>query len=157
MKKNLEQIIWKVAETTKMDPNLIKAIIQTESAGKINAESPYARGLMQVSEMALNEINKRYNLNLKYSDLFDPEANILVGTLYFRDLLTYFARRYEKVALPLAAASYNWGIGNVINWLKNTPPDNSKIDESIPEETKAHFYDIMWWYVHFLRSDHNEK
>lgn len=144
--------IWKlvkeIAELEKIPPEWIMAVILTESSGDPAADSGYARGLMQISEIVLRDINKRFDLNLKFSNMYDPEKNILVGTKYLKWLVAYWARKLKIQGIPLGSfletyvtMSWNWGVGNTREWL-NLPGDNSIIDESVPSETKAHVVDV---------------
>lgn len=134
-----------------IDKDLILAVIMTESSGNPKADSGFARGLMQVSRIALFDINNKYKFNYTYDDLFEPAINIQVGTLYLRDLVKYYKTKYpdDVFVVSYSVMAYNSGIGFVNDWLKNTKADNRMIDESIPEETKSHLLDVMWWYFHF--------
>lgn len=151
MDEELEKYIEETCKANNVDPDLVRAIIMTESGGNPNAESPFARGLMQISKIALKEVNERYGLNVKWDEFFDPYQNVSVGILYFKRLLNYYATKYpfNPFAISYAIMAYNFGIGNVNTWLRNTKPDNSHIDEFIPKETRDHLLDVMWWYTYF--------
>lgn len=87
-----EPLILKAARKYEVDPNLIAALMQTESGGDPNAVSPAgATGLLQVMDGPS-----------------DPEANIDLGTKMFASHL----KRFGSVDLALAA--YNAGVGNVL-------------------------------------------
>jgi len=120
------------------------------------AESPYARGLMQISRIALQEVKERYRLNYSYDDMFNPRKNVEVGALYFKRLYNYYLTKYpfNPFALNYAIMAYNFGIGIVNNWLKNTKPDNGYIDEFIPKETREHLLDVMWLYAYYKNEKH---
>ena len=75
MKKEIEKIIDKVCKEIEIEPALVKAMVETESAGNPNSETLYARGLMQISKVALKEINDRYGLDYTYDEMFEPEKN----------------------------------------------------------------------------------
>lgn len=145
-KAELEQLADKIAEQIGEEPALIKAIIATESSWDPDAESPYARGLMQVSKPALQTVNDVFEVGFTYDDMFDPEKNITAGTLYIR----WLKRAVEALigesefSVAYAIMAYNWGIGNVMKWLSGDK-DNTEIDETVPAETKAHLLDVMWW------------
>ena len=122
---------------------LINAIISAESSWDPKAESAYARGLMQISKTALEQVNMSYNLNFSYDDMFNPDKNILAGTAYLRWLFKFFSKEPEEIQLILVIMAYNWGCGNVRKWLK-TKQDNRVIDESVPTETKDYIVNVLF-------------
>ena len=88
---------------------LVKAIIKVESDFNPNAVSRAgAKGLMQIMPQNYK------SLGLK--DPFDPEANIMAGSRYFRRLLNRFD---GEITLTLAA--YNAGPG-IVDRYKSIPP-----------------------------------
>ncbi|HBT96194.1 MAG TPA: hypothetical protein DEB25_00350 [Desulfobulbaceae bacterium] len=94
-------IYW-AASRYSLDPLLIKAIIQTESAFNVRAVSRRgAQGLMQLMPDTARELFVR--------NPFDPHQNIVGGSRYLRSLLDTFG---ENLALSLAA--YNAGPGAVM-------------------------------------------
>lgn len=78
-------------------PALISAIIAVESGGNAHATSRSgSRGLMQLKPATA----ARYGV----TDLYDPEANIIAGTRYLRDMLVHF-----RGDVSLALAAYHSG------------------------------------------------
>ena len=123
-------------------------IIATESQWNAEADSGYQRGLMQVSPQALRTVNFLYQTSYTYDDMFDPAKNVFVGIRYMRWLYRYFKNIQNldtELAIPYSILAYNWGIGNVVKWFKYTQKSNSFIDEAVPEETKSHLIDWLFW------------
>ena len=101
-------IVYEVAERQGVDPLLIRAIIQVESAFIARVRSPHgAMGLMQISP----KVAARYAVR----DPYDPAANIEAGILHLKWLLS-------KFELPVALAAYNAGDGAVAQWGGRVPP-----------------------------------
>ena len=111
--RDFESIIQEAGQRYRVDPALIRAIIQAESGGNPLAVSRAgARGLMQLMPDTAAELG--------VTNPFDPTQNIMGGTSYLRRLLD----RYRG-DVKLALAAYNWGMGN----LERHP-------EAMPRETK---------------------
>lgn len=154
MNKIIDYTIEYYSKQYGVDVNIVRAIVMTESSGNPKAFSNYARGLMGVSKVALQHVNLLYGLNYTYDDMFDVEKNIQVGILYFKWLYDYFYNRYPlKTALMFSIMAYNWGIGNVVKWIKQTEPSNSAIDEAVPLETKNYILDFLWWYNYYVNQN----
>lgn len=113
----LIRIINKYALEYNVDPNLIFAIIRTESNFRRTAVSPAgAKGLMQIMPQVWREYSgsacdgRHSNKIICHPDdcIFDSESNIRVGVKYFRALLDKYQGRVD-----LALEAYNAGISNV--------------------------------------------
>ena len=99
LKTSYDPIIKSASDRHGVDPRLVKAVIQVESAFKPRARSPKgAMGLMQLMPRTARQYEAR--------NPYDPESNIQAGTRYLRKLLGEFE-------LPLALAAYNAGEGAV--------------------------------------------
>ncbi len=109
-KLKYSEMIAKAAAKHQMDPRLLHAVIQAESAYNANAvSSAGAVGLMQL----MPDTARRYGV----SDRRDAEQNIDGGTRYLKDLLSMFNSN-----LKLAVAGYNAGEGAVMKYNNSVPP-----------------------------------
>jgi len=111
--RDYSQYIQKAASKYELEPELIRAVIKTESNGNHRAVSRKgAKGLMQLMPSTASDMN--------VSNPFNPEENIDGGTRYLKYLLERF-----KGNMTLALAAYNSGPGTVEKY-GNVPP----IDET---------------------------
>jgi hypothetical protein len=110
--KPMRKAIQIAAKTHRVDPELIQAIIATESAFDHTAVSPKgAVGLMQLLPTTAQEMGVAAdNTGDVSSKLTDPKTNIMAGTRLISVLLAKFPGQIE-----LAIAAYNAGEGSVRN------------------------------------------
>ena len=95
--RDYDPFVKEAALAFDLDPRLIRAVIQAESAFDPWAVSRAgAQGLMQL----MPELSKEFGVN----DPFDPRQNILGGAEYLKQLLDRFDGNME-----LALAGYNAG------------------------------------------------
>jgi hypothetical protein len=98
------------AERHALNPALVRAVIQAESAWNPRAVSPKgALGLMQLMPETATALG--------VADPFDPAQNIQAGVRYLKGLLD----RYDGNA-ELALAAYNAGPGAVEKYGRRIPP-----------------------------------
>jgi len=122
----LRPMIIDAAKQYGLDADLLARQIWQESRFNSDAvSSKGAKGLMQLMDGTAGD--------LKVSNPFDPRANIFGGARYMRQLLDASGGNNE-----LALMKYNWGMGNVGNWI-NAGADVSKV----PEETRNYVSSIM--------------
>ena len=114
------------------DP-IIEKIIQTESQYDSDAISPAgAVGLMQIMEATA--IDPGFGVTpMSPEDRVDPVKNVQFGAEYFNALRNKFGGD-DKLALM----AYNWGYGNVRNWIA-AGSDPTKI----PSETAGYLKKIL--------------
>lgn len=109
-KKEFEQLIAKTADKHQVDPRLLHAVIQAESAYNPSAvSSAGAVGLMQLMPATA----ARFGVN----DRYDPMQNLEGGTRYLKYLLQLF-----NSDLRLAVAAYNAGENAVMRNHNSIPP-----------------------------------
>ena len=102
-------MVESISRKNGVDPNLIDAMIRTESNYNAWAVSPKgALGLMQL----MPETGRRYGV----SNFFDPEQNIEGGVRYMKYLLQMFDGNVD-----LSLAAYNAG-ENLVNRIQKIPP-----------------------------------
>ena len=102
----LSMAILYAADECQIDPLLITAVMEAESAFKFNAVSPVgAIGLMQLMPGTAQMIGV---------DPHRPLTNILGGTIYLKNQMNRFAGNGDY-ALSYAVAAYNAGPQAVIN------------------------------------------
>jgi soluble lytic murein transglycosylase len=107
-----EDIIRQQSEEKGVDASLIAAVIYSESKFSDATSSAGARGLMQITPEAANEIERLSGgTSFRLADLSDPEINIRYGTFLLRELLD----RYDGDEAA-ALAGYNAGPGNADEW-----------------------------------------
>ncbi|MFO1349451.1 MAG: transglycosylase SLT domain-containing protein [Gammaproteobacteria bacterium] len=107
--KQIAAWVHKLAPNYGLDPKLVLAVIQVESAFDMAARSPKnAQGLMQL----IPATAERFGVQ----DVFDPLQNLRGGMAYLRWLLLYF-----QGDLQLALAGYNAGEQSVQQY-KGIPP-----------------------------------
>ena len=107
-----EDIIRQQAAEKDVDAALIAAVIYSESKFSDQTSSAGARGLMQITPEAANEIERLSGgTTFKLDDLSDPEINIRYGTFLLRELLD----RYDGDVVA-ALAAYNAGPANAEAW-----------------------------------------
>ncbi len=107
-----EDVIRQQAHEKDVDAALIAAVIYSESKFVDSTSSAGARGLMQITPEAANEIERLSGgTTFELHDLSDPEINIRYGTFLLGELL----ERYDG-DLVAALAAYNAGPTNVDRW-----------------------------------------
>jgi soluble lytic murein transglycosylase len=130
-----EDIIRQQAAEKKVDASLIAAVIYAESKFDDRTSSAGARGLMQITPEAAQDIERHSGgTTFELGDLSNPEINIRYGTYLLRELLD----RYDGDTVA-ALAAYNAGPGNVDRWGGS---ELSVADIPFPE-TRAYVEDVL--------------
>ncbi|GFN30363.1 hypothetical protein PCURB6_06230 [Paenibacillus curdlanolyticus] len=114
-----------------VDPNLIRAVIRTESSYNPNAvSSAGAKGLMQLMDGTARSMG--------VTNSFDPIQNIEGGTRYLSSLLNRYNGN-EAVAL----AAYNAGPGRIDRLGISTNEQLNRLYEGLPSETQRYIAKVM--------------
>jgi soluble lytic murein transglycosylase len=124
-------LVPRIAEQFNLDPNLLWAVMKTESAFRSDAFSRAgAIGLMQI----MPHTGRRLAKEMRHGDfytrrLFEPEVNLTMSSWYLRAVSNKF-----KGQLMLVAAAYNGGPHNVARWLdqRGRVCDQDEFIEEIP-------------------------
>lgn len=124
--------IVKYSDQNDLDPYLVMAVIKQESNFIPDARSPYAGGLMQLTEETADDYAAK--MGITNYDYMDPETNIKIGCFVLRSLID----KYEIIDTALAA--YNAGMGNVDKWLRDSTYSTDGIHLShIPFPETRHY------------------
>ncbi|HLA05762.1 MAG TPA: transglycosylase SLT domain-containing protein [Syntrophales bacterium] len=132
------ETVKKYAQSQKLDPLLVMAVMREESHFQHDAVSEAgALGVMQLmpsTARGIDEVKRN-------EELFDVEKNIRLGT-------NYLSRLLAKFKLPhYALAAYNAGEHNAEKWLAAGYRDEAEFTEDIPfSETKNYVFRIMKTY-----------
>ena len=108
--KAVQHLLKEAAQTHRLEPELLQALIAAESGFDAQAVSPKgAVGLMQLMAPTAARYGVKSDRRSSIAQkLTDPAVNLRAGTRYLRDLMTMFPGR-----LDLALAAYNAGEGAV--------------------------------------------
>jgi soluble lytic murein transglycosylase len=122
-------LVTRTAKRFKLDPNLLWAVMKTESSFRTDAVSRAgATGLMQIMPSTGRLLAAEMKLEgYHHSRLYDPEVNVTMAGWYLGAVLKKF-----KGQITLAAAGYNGGPHNVALWLDQRGK-GSDLDEFIEE------------------------
>ncbi len=130
--KKYSEYVKQYSEEYDIDENFIYAVIKTESGFDPDARSSVgAVGLMQLMPIAFEEVSNNIddNKGLKYSDMYNPEYNIMYGTWY----LDYLYKQFGSYELTIAA--YHAGMTQVRGWLYSGVLDENNLNlDNIPSE-----------------------
>ena len=129
------------ASDDSVDPALVYSIMREESGYRPKIVSPVgARGLLQIMrETGAQLANRSGRSAFGPDDLFDPQTNIELGSLYLTELSQIFPTK-----LSASIASYNAGPHVVTDWVSSdTRPDDEWV-ESIPySQTRSYVKRVM--------------
>jgi soluble lytic murein transglycosylase len=146
--KNCRDLARYYGKATGLDPALILAVIQAESAGDPKAVSRSgARGLMQLMPATAQEVATK--ARIPYAgpdDLFQPDLNVRLGTLYLAQTRRQFS---DDPFLYLAA--YNAGPGR-IGRLRQGNPDLASweiVATLAPAETRVYVRRVLRYWDKF--------
>lgn len=139
--------IEKYSAEYNLNPNLVRAVIKTESSyNPMSVSNMGAYGLMQITDQTGYYIASNIGMgNFNQTMLYNPDVNIQMGCWYLRNLINEF----DNVNTALAA--YNAGRGNVVKWLNNPEysPNKEELTKIPFKETanyvkRVNFYEKLY-------------
>lgn len=105
--KNVWTKVKKESAKHGLDAQFVYAICHAESSLDAHAETKVARGMMQLTEPAWQDVTERH-----YRLAFDWEINVETGTRYLAKLKGMLERA-NHFSYPRLAASYRWGFSRL--------------------------------------------
>ena len=131
----IDTAVARAAQSTGLDPSLIRAVIQVESSFRTDAVSSCgAQGLMQLMLATADEMG--------VEDAFDACDNVMGGAGYLKKLLNRFGD------IRLALAAYNTGQGRIAA-LGITDPDDEQQYEKISSRVRGYVDKVMSYMEQF--------
>jgi soluble lytic murein transglycosylase-like protein len=104
----------------------IEKIIKIESSGNPNAvnEKSGARGLCQITEIALQHHNQVLGTNYTKEELFNPDINCNIANSFVNLLIPRMLKSMGIINCDMTRLiAYNWGVGNLKKWYEQLPAE----------------------------------
>ncbi len=148
------ETIEAAAAERELDPYVVLAIMREESGFQPGIESwANARGLLQLMIGTARDMGALTGReHVRERDLFDPEINIELGTMYMRTLSDRFQGHPAMII-----GGYNGGQGNIRNWLeaRGTMPLDLWVEEIPYQQTRDYVKRVTmsYWIYRWLYAD----
>jgi len=131
----IDSAVARAAQSTGLDPSLIRAVIQVESSFRTDAMSSCgAQGLMQLMPATADEMG--------VEDAFDAYDNVMGGAGYLKKMLNRFGD------IRIALAAYNTGQGRIAA-LGITNPDDEQQYEKISSRVRGYVDKVISYMEQF--------
>ena len=130
-RNNYNAIIDKYSNEYRLDKAMVYSVINIESGFDVRAESSAgAKGLMQLLPSTAMDCANRIGIEMTEDEIFDEDKNIRIGCFY----LSYLLNLFEGNLINTLSA-YNWGLGNVKQWVAfgNVDKDGTIINIPVRE------------------------
>jgi soluble lytic murein transglycosylase len=123
-----------------LDPYLVLALARQESLFDPRATSvSNAKGLMQLMPATARKVARESGMPAGSLDLYDPELNVALGTVYLRNLFAMFGGNEFK-----AVAAYNGGEHAVEQWNRKFPgADDEWVENITYRETREYVKKVI--------------
>ena len=134
--REYESYVLKYAGEFDVDPNMVFAIIKTESDFEPDATSKVgARGLMQMMKDTFEWVQgKLQDSGTGFDDMYDPESNIRYGAY----LIAYLYQEFGQY--DTAVAAYHAGRTATAKWLADPEySEDGKTLDRIPISDTGHY------------------
>lgn len=129
--------IYLAAARVGVEPELISAMIQQESGGRVNAKSgKNAYGLMQLRDPAVIDASKQLGVAPGTYSKYTPEDNVMLGASY----LAYMLKLGGGNVID-ALRIYNYGMGNMRKWR-----DKGANLADLPKEAREYPGKVLQYY-----------
>ena len=137
--------VERYAREYNLSASMVASVINIESSYDEMAVSKVgAIGLMQLLPETAFDCAARVGIEVSEEQLFDKDINIRLGCFYLRYLLDLFD---GNIVNTLCA--YNWGYGNVRNWISLGNVDSMGTITNVPaSETRNYLkkYRVSCWF-----------
>lgn len=130
-----------------IDPHLVAGLIRQESAFEPEARSgSNALGLMQLLPKTARSLAKQAKVRYSQAQLFDPDYNLRLGTIYLASL------RKDFGGVEMALAAYNAGEDRVASWTAGQNyREPAEFVDSIPFSETRDYVEIVTRNADFYR------
>lgn len=110
----------------------MSAIAHIESTNRAWIQNGRAIGLCQITPDCLADYNRSHKTRFRPKDMFRPELNVQVADWYYNQCIPSMIRAGRmKDSIEMRILLYNWGVGNVKDWMKR-----GAVARKIPKESK---------------------
>jgi len=126
LEQSFDAIVEKAAQANGLDPNLVRAVVKTESNfDHLAVSKAGAMGLMQLMPDTAKDLG--------VDDPFDPAQNVHGGARYLKLMLDRYSGDLNR-----ALSAYNWGPGNL-----------DRSTGFLPDETRSYIERVNEHYREF--------
>ncbi len=147
--RKYKEEITKYSNEFNLPTYMVASVINIESGyDKFSTSKVGAKGLMQLLPTTAEDCAMRMGITIQEGDLENEDINIRLGCFYLRYLLD----RYDGNIINTLSA-YNWGYGNVNDWIDMGNIDANGSVINIPvEETQNYLtkYRLNEWIYKFV-------
>lgn len=80
-------------------PEIIKVLkfVESQNNPKALGDNGKAKGILQIHEIYVKEVNNRYGTSFTHQQMFDPSIAEEVTTLYMKFFIKYYNKKFKKM------------------------------------------------------------